>query len=140
MNYIFLFLSSLGFLDASFLTIQHYSRDPFSCPIFGGCEEVTSSIYSEIMGVPVALLGAIYYATIFTLSLYSYLKEDKRALVLASHLTAIGLLTSMYLIFLMFFVLNAICFYCLLSAVSSTLLFIFGVIFLKKEGSFLKFL
>lgn len=140
MHYIFLFLSTLGFLDASFLTIQHYSKDPFNCPLVGGCEEVTSSVYSEIAGIPIALFGALYYATIFLLSLYSYLKEDKRGLIIASHFTFAGLLTSVYLVYLMFFVLNAICFYCMVSAISSTLLFVFGMKYLKKEGRFLKFL
>lgn len=128
MNYIFLFFSALGFLDSSFLTIQHYNRDPFSCPLFGGCEEVTSSAYSEVLGVPIALLGAIYYATIFSLSLYAYLKNDMRAIRLASIFTVAGVLCSAYLVYLMFFVLDAICFYCLISAISSTLLFVAGIV------------
>lgn len=140
MHYIFLFLSALGFLDASFLTIQHYSKDPFNCPLVGGCEEVTSSIYSEVAGIPIALFGAIYYGTIFILSLYTYLNEDKKALTIASHFTIAGVITSLYLVYLMLFVLDAICFYCMVSAVSSTLLFIFGMNFLKKEGRFFKFL
>lgn len=127
-NYIFLFLSALGLLDSGFLTYQHYNRDPFSCPLFGGCEEVTSSIYSEIFGIPIALLGALYYATIFLLSLYAYLKEDKRAIHLASIFTFAGVLCSAYLVYIMFFVIDAVCFYCLISAISSTLLFIAGIV------------
>jgi len=126
--YAFLFLSALGFLDSAFLTIEHYNRDPFSCPLFGGCEEVTSSIYSEVFGIPIALLGTGYYITIFLLSLYSYLREDKRAINLASFITPIGLICSIYLVYLMLFVLNSICFYCLLSAISSSLLFMVGIV------------
>lgn len=139
LNYIFLFLSALGFMDASFLTIKHYNRDPFSCPIFGGCEEVTSSAYSEVFGVPIALFGVLYYTTIFILSLYSLLKEEERPLLLASAFTVAGLLSSAYLVYIMFFVLNAICFYCLISAITSTLLFVAGAVNLhswrKKKHS-----
>lgn len=123
MVYIFLFLSTLGFLDSTFLTTQHYSRDPLSCPLFGGCDEVTTSAYSEILGIPVALLGVLYYGLIFLASLYSYLSENKKVLQLAGYFTIVGLLCSLYFVFLMLFVLNALCFYCLVSALSSTLLF-----------------
>ncbi|OGM32828.1 hypothetical protein A2803_05785 [Candidatus Woesebacteria bacterium RIFCSPHIGHO2_01_FULL_44_21] len=127
-TYLFLFLSALGFLDSAFLTIQHYSRDPLTCPLFGGCEEVTSSIYSEVFGIPVALLGALYYGLIFLLSLYSYLTNNRKALHLAGYFTPVGLLCSVYLVYLMFFVLGAVCFYCLISAMSSTLLFVVFIV------------
>jgi thiosulfate dehydrogenase [quinone] large subunit len=131
-NYIFLFLSSLGFLDAAFLTVQHYNKNPFSCPLFGGCGEVTSSIYSEIFGIPISLFGMLFYGLIFALSIYAFLKDDKRALRIAAQLTVFGFLTSLYLVYIMVYVLSAICFYCLMSAVSSTLLFTFGVLHLNK--------
>jgi uncharacterized membrane protein len=126
--YFFLFLSVLGFLDSAFLSIQHYNRDPFSCPLFGGCEQVTSSIYSEVFGIPIALLGAAYYTLIFISSLYSYLAENKRILFLVSHLTIFGFTASAYLVYIMLFVLNAVCFYCIISAAISTLLFITFVV------------
>lgn len=128
MTYLYLFLSALGFMDSAFLTIQHYSRDPFSCPLFGGCEEVTTSSYSEIFGIPVALLGAMYYGFIFLGSLYSYLTDNKDLLRRLGYFTILGLLCSIYLVYLMLFVINALCFYCLVSAVSSTLLFILFVV------------
>lgn len=123
MIYAFLFLSALGFLDASFLTYQHYSRDPFACPLFGGCEEVTSSIYSEVFGIPVALLGMFYYGLIFILSLYSYLTDNKNVLKIAAYFTPLGLVSSIYLVYIMAAVLRTFCLYCLISAATSTLLF-----------------
>ncbi len=141
MTYLFLFLSALGFLDSAYLTIQHYSRDPFACPLFGGCEEVTSSIYSEIFGIPTALLGVLYYGTIFLLSIYSFLKEDKKIMTIASQLTIAGVLASLYLVYIQVYVLSAICFYCILSAISSTLLFVIGALHLNKLKKFeLKFI
>lgn len=124
MTYLFLFLSALGFLDSAFLTFQHYNKDPFSCPLFGGCEQVTTSVYSEIFGIPVALLGAMYYGFIFSLSLYSYLASKKQIIKIAGYFTTVGLLCSVYLVYLMAVVINAFCFYCVISALSSTLLFV----------------
>ena len=138
--YIFLFLSALGFMDAAFLTIQHYSRDPLSCPLFGGCDAVTNSVYSEIFGIPVALFGAIYYATIFIGTLIYYLTENTKVFYLVAHITAVGFLFSIYLFGLMLFVIQAFCFYCIISCITSTVLFALGFYVLKKKRAFLKFL
>jgi uncharacterized membrane protein len=139
-TYLFLFLSALGFLDSAFLTLQHYTKDPFNCPLFGGCEQVTGSIYSEVFGIPIALLGAAYYLLIFLIALFHYLTNNKKALHIVSHLnlTFFGFATSLYLIFIMVFVLQAICFYCLVSAISSISLFTLGFFTLKRDSAFFK--
>ena len=124
--YLFLFLSALGFMDAAFLTIQHYSRDPLSCPLFGGCDAVTNSVYSEIFGIPVALLGAIYYAIIFLGTLMYYLTDNKKIFYYIAHFTAAGFIASIYLFSLMLFVIKAFCFYCIISCITSTILFALG--------------
>lgn len=120
-------------MDAVFLTKQHYNKDPFSCPLFGGCDEVTNSMYSEIFGIPVSLLGVVFYASIFLLSLLSYLLHNKKLLTLASMMTPFGFLSSAILVSLMLFVIKAVCFYCVLSAISSTLLFVLGMIYLYLQ-------
>ena len=63
----FLPVSFLGFIDASYLTIKHFVGTPLPCSVLKVCEEVTTSQYSVIGGVPVAMLGAIYYLAIFVL-------------------------------------------------------------------------
>lgn len=135
-TYFFLFFSTLGFLDSTFLTIQHYSNDPFSCPLFGGCDLVTNSVYSEILGIPIALLGAFYYATIFILSLYSFLFNNKKGLILTSQLSLAGLLASLILIYLQVYVIQAICFYCMVSAFSSISIFAISMLYLKKTKNY----
>ena len=43
------FISALiGFIDASFLTIEHYRGVVPPCSIISGCEKVTTSEYSEV--------------------------------------------------------------------------------------------
>ncbi len=130
---IFLIISAIGFIDAAYLTTQHYLGAPVACSILKGCEQVTTSQYSLIFGVPVALLGALYYLTILVLSV-AYLDSRKQSILkLAARLTLIGFLASLYFVYLQIFVIKAICLYCMGSATTSTLLFIFGLISLKNK-------
>ena len=144
----FLPVSFLGFLDASYLTVKHFVGTPLPCSVLHGCEEVTTSQYSVIGGIPVALLGAVYYLAIFILIL-SVLRrnmfsssgvenvadanEDK-LLNLTVRLTVIGLLASLWFIYLQLFVIKAICLYCMFSAFTSITLFVFGIIVLKFKS------
>lgn len=141
----FLPVSFMGFIDASYLSIKHFVGTPLPCSVLRGCEEVTTSQYSVIGGVPVALLGAIYYLAIFAL-IFGYLrgkrytssgndstiqKNDDRMIKMAARLTIIGILASLWFIYLQLFVIKAICLYCMFSALTSSLLFAFGIYVLK---------
>ncbi|MBM2817838.1 MAG: Vitamin epoxide reductase family protein [Parcubacteria group bacterium] len=146
LHFTFLPVSFLGFLDASYLSVKHFVGTPPPCSVLRGCEEVTTSQYSVIGGIPVALLGAIYYLAIFILIL-SVLKKrnmfsssgaenvaganEDKLLNFTACLTVIGLLASLWFIYLQLFVIKAICLYCMFSALTSTALFVFGVLVLK---------
>lgn len=123
----FLAVALLGFLDASYLTIKHYAQSSVTCGLTQGCEIVTTSAYSQILGVPVALLGSLYYLTLIVL-LIAYM-DRKHAWLLrtASLFTCLGLLASVYFVSVQAFVLGAWCQYCIGSALSSTLLFGIGM-------------
>ena len=130
----FIVVSLIGFLDATYLTTKHYLRTPINCSVFNGCEEVTTSKYSTVAGIPVALLGAIYYLTIFILGI-AYVDTKKEALAyFAARLTLIGFIVSLWLVYLQFFVLHALCLYCLVSAVTSTTLFVLGFFVLRLKN------
>lgn len=118
----------LGFIDASYLTIEHFKNSIPPCFIVSGCDTVTRSIYSTVGPIPVALLGALYYFTICLL-LFTALesKKDKPAR-LAFLLTPFGLLASGYFLFVQAFLLKAYCLYCLGSITTSTILFMLAVI------------
>lgn len=114
----------LGFLDATYLTIKHVQNATPNCSILAGCDIVTTSEYSEILGIPVALLGSLYYGSILGL-LVAYIDTKKKIFLrLLAHLTIAGLLASVWFVYLQLVVIKAICLYCMGSAASSTLLFI----------------
>lgn len=128
---IFLAVSALGFLDATYLTIEHYRGNIPPCTI-QGCEIVLTSAQSKIAGIPVALLGSLYYLTLLILSI-AYLDNKNESLIkIASKFTSLGFVASLYFVYLQFFVIKEICQYCMVSAGASTLLFIIGMYILVK--------
>ena len=129
-------ISFLGFLDASYLTISHYKEAELNCTLTDGCGEVTTSKYSEVFGVPVALGGMLYYLTIFILSLHYHTTKSSNTLKLIPPLTVAGLLASAWFVFVMAFLLKAWCQYCLVSATTSTILFVLGMITWHKTKNY----
>ncbi len=129
--FIMLLFSFIGFSDATYLASQHYLGKPITCSVLKGCEVVTTSEYSKIFNIPVSLFGAIYYLVIF-FGLVFYLDyKQKKVLKFVGIFTVSGFIASLWFIFLQVFVIKALCFYCLISATTSTLLFIFGMYLLN---------
>jgi uncharacterized membrane protein len=128
---LFLIISGLGFLDATSLTVDHYTSATLPCTITHGCQIVTSSAYSEIVGVPVALLGALYYLSIFLATCVWFETKSEKLLQIISEGTILGFAASLWFVSLQLFVLHAICQYCMFSAGTSTLLFALGLMALK---------
>ena len=119
-----LLISILGFADASYLAAKFYQGKVPPCSIVSGCEEVTTSQYATILGVPVSLTGALYYLA-FIILLVVYLDRGKDAFFrAAAWLSVFGFLFSLWLLSAQLFLIGAICLYCLFSFTTSTVIFI----------------
>lgn len=129
----FLVISFVGFLDSIYLTANHFLGVIIPCFVVNGCEQVTTSSYSLILGIPVALLGAIYYLVVFAISLRYVEKKQAKLLQVLHLITGVGLIMSLWFIYVQAFIIKAWCLYCLGSAVSSTLLFILGYLAVHKK-------
>lgn len=125
--------SALGFFDAFYLTIKHYANSNPVCSIVAGCEVVTTSVYSVVLGVPIALLGVLYYIAILGTSLILLSTPNKFLKTLLPYATVAGLAASAWFVYLQLFVIQAICIYCMGSATTSTILFVCGMLLLKKQ-------
>ena len=128
----FAVIAFIGFLDSTYLTISHFTGAHLYCGVLDTCSIVTSSKYATVFGIPVALGGAFYYLTVMIASL---LYIDTKKVIVAKLLgpfTIVGLLASAWFVYVQLVILHAICYYCMLSAGSSTLLFIFGLILIFK--------
>lgn len=131
----FIIVSFVGFLDSGYLTISHFTGAELNCSILKGCDTVTTSKYSEVLGIPVALFGMLFYLTVLIGSLLYVDTKNPKIFKFIQPLTVLGFLASLYFVFLQFFVIKAICQYCMLSALTSTLLFIVGLFYLKSKKS-----
>lgn len=128
-----LIIALVGFSDATYLTVEHYLNKIPPCTI-GGCETVLSSPYSKILGIPVSLLGSLYYFVII-LSLFTYFDTKKEIFIrLPIFISVLGFVGSIWLITIMSFIIKAFCPYCALSALSSLLIFLISLFtFLKYK-------
>lgn len=122
-------LALIGLGIAGYLTYIHYFQLQPLC-LTGGCELVQTSRYSELMGIPVALLGVGEYLLI----LASLFIPGDRGRLLGLILSFAGLGYSFYLTYLELFQIHAICQWCVASAVVITLITIFSAIrYLRAE-------
>jgi uncharacterized membrane protein len=109
----------VGLAIAGYLTWVHYAGlDPVCVGGGGGCETVQSSSYAELAGVPVALVGLIGYAAIGA----TLLVDGERSRLAAAALALVGFGFSAYLTYLELAVIDAICQWCVASAVLMTAL------------------
>lgn len=129
---IFLLCAFVGFVDASYLSINEIRGAALPCSITHGCAAVTASAYSKILGIPVAFLGALYYLTVFLTTIAYCDTKNIRILKYATYFTALGFIMSGWFLYVQGAILHAWCQYCLASAGSSTLLFILGVVIRKN--------
>ena len=129
-------VAPLGFADASYLTAEHFLNRVPPCSIIHGCETVTTSAFSLILGVPVALLGTLYYLTVIFGLVYFFQTQKTFVLKYIAALTGLGFAFSLWFVYLQFFVIHAICEWCMFSALTSTLLFILGMWVLKSHRAY----
>ena len=109
-------LAGLGI--AGYLTIAHYAGASPVCAISHGCATVQQSRYAELAGVPVALLGLAGYAAI----LASLARDGEGARTLTAFLALAGFGFSAWLTYVEVARLDAVCSWCVASAVCMTLL------------------
>lgn len=121
-------LLSLGGLGVStYLTAAHYSGGiTLACPNTGviNCEKVTTSPESVVFGIPVAVLGLLFFAAMLVLNLpraWRYPDPRLRAARLSLAISGVGF--AIYLIYTELFTINAICLWCTSAHVLAFLIF-----------------
>src|ERR1035437_2098467 len=100
-------LAFFGFLDAAYLTISHYKNIIPPCSVHFGCETVLTSAYSMVGPIPVALLGVIFYLTVIIVCLLVLIEGMKQFLRFFYFLAAVGLLVSIVLFFIQYYVIRS---------------------------------
>jgi uncharacterized membrane protein len=124
-----LVLSVLGLAVSVYLTVEHYTKSlTLACPETGviNCTKVTTSAQSEVFGIPVVILGLIFFALMVPACLPVFWRSTRVELRWARVLFAlVGVGFIFYLIYAELFVLDAICLWCTSIHVITVLLFAF---------------
>jgi uncharacterized membrane protein len=117
------------------MTIYKITSNDSMCIGSQDCAVVNASRYSEIYGIPVAVLGVIGYGAILgVLALErtpGFFKQNGSMIFFG--LSLIGFLFTLYLIFLEVVLIKAFCPFCIASQAAMTLIFILSVIRLVRQ-------
>ena len=117
----------IGLGDAVYLTVQHYTNEKVPCSLITGCEQVLSSEYAEFFGIPTAAFGAVAYFLAFCFALLAAFGNRKLWFIYGLLVTVMFVFTC-YLVYLQGIVIEAFCQFCLLSALTTTILFIIALV------------
>jgi len=130
-------LSVIGLIDSVYLLIYKLSNNNAMCLGSGDCATVNASRYSELYGIPVALLGVLAYLAIIILVFFEmrnlFTKENSSLLIFG--ISLVGVLFSGYLTYIEYFVIYAVCPFCVASAIVITIIFIISLIRLVNNLS-----
>ncbi len=107
--------SFIGVVASLYLTFVHYQGVVPRCYLVQGCGAVQTSQYSVVLGVPVALLGTVYFALMFYLGIGLTATRKRRLVITYKVLAYLGALAAIPLFLLQAVVLKAFCTYCLVT-------------------------
>ncbi len=124
-------LATIGLGLGIYLTIAHYTTPVvLACPETGivNCAKVTTSSYATLLGIPLAVLGLLYFVTMLPLQLPAAWRSQNSWVRGGRLIMSVsGVMMIMWLIYVELFKLNAICLYCTGVHIVTLLLFILTV-------------
>lgn len=123
----FITLALAGIVDAGYLVWKHYSHksEPLVCPLDHDCSKVTESKWSTIFLVRNEVLGLLFYVAMLVAGLaVFFMPEFSWLKLLIKFAVGGGLLFSLFLIWVQIYKIKDYCFYCMISALITLLLFV----------------
>lgn len=135
-------LSIIGIADSAYLLSIHGRSTALStgrqgsafCPA-SSCEAVNQSGHSEVAGIPLAALGLVGYLMLLVLSVLASWLNGRSSVLGIVMLSGVGVSVSAYLVYLQVAVIAAICSWCVLSALTMTLIFAVSVAMFRRMRS-----
>ncbi len=131
---LYLVLALGGLINSGYLFWNHHKKKPLVCPLDHDCSIVTESKWSHLFGIRNEILGLLFFVGMLGLGLTSLTTLLPLSTTLLSTLigASLGLLFSILLVLIQSFVIKNYCFYCLISAVISALLFIVSLLLFRN--------
>jgi uncharacterized membrane protein len=128
-------LTIAGLLVSIYMTIYKFTDNEKMCIGSGGCSVVNSSRYSEVNGIPVAVLGVAGYSAILAVLLLERRNDffEQNGAMLFFGLSITGFLFTVWLVYVEIALIKALCPFCLTSQAVMTVIFILSVIRLIRQ-------
>ena len=127
----FITLAIIGMLDAGYLIWKHYQHNagPLVCPLDHDCSKVTESKWSSIFFIRNEVLGLLFYVSMLAAGIAVFLRPGLSLLsfplaLLIKLAAGSGVVFSLFLIWVQIYKIKDYCFYCMISALITLLLFV----------------
>jgi uncharacterized membrane protein len=121
-----LIFAGCGLAVSVYLTIAHYTSPAvLACSASGlvNCERVTTSAQSTFLGIPVAVLGCVWFATMVFISTQG--RWDRPALHQARIVSSVvGVAFALWLVFAELAIIGAICLWCSIAHIFAFAIFL----------------
>jgi uncharacterized membrane protein len=130
-------LSGLGILVSGYLVTKRFTGGSLACTRWAQCDVVNNSVYSQIYGVPISVIGVAGYLVLLALAIAALWTEgrtQRRILLLGFVLSLGGVGFSAYLTYLEIYVIEALCTWCVASAVIITLMAIVAGVTIRRAA------
>ncbi len=121
-----LVLSILGLAGSVYLTISHFDTHiALACPDLGACNKILTSNTSHFLGIPVPVLGLLYFVPMTILCLpAAWHSTDRRIHWARLVLSILGVGMIIYLFIEELFIIRAFCIWCSIIHLVGFLLFV----------------
>jgi uncharacterized membrane protein len=128
-------LAVIGLLVSIYMTIYKVTSNEAMCVGSSGCSEVNASRYSEVNGIPVAVLGVGGYAAILALLFLEQRSGffEENGTMIFFGISLVGFLFTLYLIYVEIALIKAYCPFCLTSQAVMSVVFIISVVRLIRQ-------
>ena len=125
----------LGLLVSIYMTIYKVTSNDSMCLGSGDCSTVNASRYSEVNGIPVAIIGVLGYLAILATHYFEnrnrFFKQNSTLMIFGMALT--GFIFTVWLIYVEIALLKALCPFCVTSQTAMTIIFIIAVMRLIRQ-------
>lgn len=121
-----LILSFCGIAVSAYLAQSEATGNALICDIqsLSGCNAVVTSEYSRIFGISLADFGLLFYAILFVAAAFELVLFNWVLRRLLQLFALVGIIASLYSVYTQVFIINALCIYCLTSALLTFLILI----------------
>jgi uncharacterized membrane protein len=131
-------LSLLGIGISGYLVVKRFTGGGLACTRWAQCDVVNNSLYSQISGVPVSLLGLIGYLALLAAAASALVttgQARRLALGLGFLMALGGFGFSLWLTYVEIYIIEALCSWCVASALVITLLTAVGAVNLRGRSA-----